>query len=354
MYKIEIPQNGEDVAYAKAYAAKLIPLIEDYLNNGKVLDVAVKNRGTVHVAVGKNTLTRKFLNQLSDVAFLEKYLLMKPTSQVRLINKLAAIKRYPEELIFKKITAGLCDKYQMLAHVTFDHFNEIMYDIFVNGVYDGKGAFDKRAFIRNSGLRVCPYCGMEFIKPTNRTKKQIDHFFPKREFPFLALSYYNLIPSCDTCNESPNKGTKNPLDVAKNGEIMHPYSFNENRIRFYLQVNGADLYDDNNFQLKVGFTTKEERDGYDEFFDMIDRYELHNTEAAQDYRKLMYTKALPFYTKLGIADVRQNLFAYGKGTDKPQEQLFYKMRNDIFKQLVGKQTVGDFYTKTSDNNTERF
>lgn len=353
MYKIEFPQNGEDVAYAKAYAAKLIPLINEYLNNGKVLDVAVKNRGTVHVAVDTNSLTRKFLSQLSDVAFLEKYLLMKPTLQVKLIQRLKATK-YPDELIFRSITAGRCDKHKMLAFPTFDHFNKIMYDIFVNGVYDGKGAFDKRAFIRNSGLRVCPYCGMEIIKPTNRTKKQIDHFFPKSKYPFLALSYYNLIPSCDTCNESPNKGIKNPLDVSKNGEIMHPYSFNEDRIRFHLQIIGADLYVDNNFKIKVGFTTKEERDGYDEFFDIIDRYELHNTEAAQDYRKLMYTKALPFYTNLGIADVRQHLFAYGKGTDKPQEQLFYKMRNDIFKQLVGKQTVGDFYTKTSDNNTERF
>ena len=37
MYKIEFPQNGEDVAYAKAYAAKLIPLINEYLNNGKVV-----------------------------------------------------------------------------------------------------------------------------------------------------------------------------------------------------------------------------------------------------------------------------------------------------------------------------
>ena len=102
MYKIEFPQNGEDVAYAKAYAAKLIPLINEYLNNGKVLDVAVKNRGTVHVAVDTNSLTRKFLNQLSDVAFLEKYLLMKPASQVKLIQKLEATK-YTDELIFCSI-----------------------------------------------------------------------------------------------------------------------------------------------------------------------------------------------------------------------------------------------------------
>lgn len=353
MYKIEFPRHGEDVAYAKAYAAKLIPLIDDYLNNGKVLEVAVKNRGTVHVAVGKNTLTRSFLQQLSNITFLEKYLLMKPTSQVKLIQKLKAAK-YPDELIFNSITAGRCDKYKMLTLPTFDHFNKIMYEIFVKGVYDGNGTFDKRAFIRNSELRVCPYCGMEIIKPTDRTKKQIDHFFPKSKFPFLALSYYNLIPSCETCNELQHKGAKDPLEVIKNGSIMHPYYFKEGKIRFHLQINGADLYDDNNFQIKVGFSAKEERDGYDEFFDMIDRYELHNAEASQDYRKLLDTKALPFYASLGIADVRQHLFAYGRNTDNPQSQLFYKMRNDIFKQFVGKQTVGDFYTKTSGNNTERF
>ena len=353
MYKIEMPRHGEDVAYAKAYATKLIPLIEDYLNNGKVLEVAVKNRGTVHVAVGKNTLTRSFLQKLSNITFLEKYLLMKPTTQVKLIQRLEATK-YPDELIFSSITAGRCDKHKMLAFPTFDHFNKIMYDIFVNSMYDGKGTFDKRAFIINSGLRVCPYCGMEIIKPTNRTKKQIDHFFPKSKYPFLALSYYNLIPSCDTCNESPCKGAKDPLLLTKNERIMHPYYFKEDRIRFHLQINGADLYVDNNFQIKVGFSAKEERDGYDEFFDMIARYELHNIEAAQDYRKLLDIKALPFYTNLGIADVRQHLFAYGKGTDNPQSQQFYKMRNDIFKQFVGKQTVGDFYTKTSGNNTERF
>lgn len=66
---------------------------------------------------------------------------------------------------------------------------------------------------------------------------------------------------------------------------------------------------------------------------MIARYELHNIEAAQDYRKLLDIKALPFYTNLGIADVRQHLFAYGKGTDNPQSQQFYKMRNDILNSL---------------------
>ena len=89
-----------------------------------------------------------------------------------------------------------------------------------------------------------------------------------------------------------------------------------------------------------------------DFFDVIDRYETHCEEAAQDYRRLMNSKALPFYDRLGIDDVRKRLFAYGMGKDNPQDQLFYKMRNDIFKQILRKRKVEVFYTKYSGDGTE--
>lgn len=351
MFKLEKPINDEDVVYAKLYAAKLLPLVNDYLD-GKVLDITVKGRGIVHVAVGARSLTRRFLNQMTNQDWLEKFLMMYPSKQVSFIKYLKG-QLYPDELIFKRLLVGTYDKYHLATCTEFDHFNEIVYDIFVNGIYDGDGTFDKRAFINNSGLLICPYCGMEYIKPTNRSKKQIDHFLPKRKYPFLALCYYNLIPSCDTCNESPNKGQKNPIDKALEGKnIMHPYGFEESRIRFHLAFNGADMYDTSNFNLKVGFSEAKFRDGYADFFDVIDRYETHREEAAQDYRRLMNIKALPFYDSLGIDDVRKRLFAYGMGKDNPQNQLFYKMRNDIFKQILGKRKVGDFYTKYSGNGTE--
>lgn len=89
------------------------------------------------------------------------------------------------------------------------------------------------------------------------------------------------------------------------------------------------------------------------FFDVIDRYEIHNEEAAQDYRRLMDIMTLPFYDRMGMVEVRKRLFAYGVGKDNPQNQLFYKMRNDIFKQILGKRIVGDYYTKYSGDGTER-
>jgi hypothetical protein len=37
----------------------------------------------------------------------------------------------------------------------------------------------------------------------NKSKElmpEIDHFYPKDKYPFLAVSFFNLIPSCLTCN----------------------------------------------------------------------------------------------------------------------------------------------------------
>lgn len=352
MFKLYKPTNGEAAAYAKVYAAKLLPLINAYLG-GKVLDVMVKNRGVVHLAVDTKSLTRRFLEKLSDQNWLEKFLLMNPSQQVSFIKYLESL-RYPNELIFKRLLAGTFDKYNLTRGGYFDHFNEIIYDIFVNGIYDGDGTFDKHNFIQNTGLKICPYCGMEYIRPTNKSKKQIDHFFPKRKYPFLALCYYNLIPSCDICNESPNKGAKDPIEKVFDGKnIMHPYCFKEPKVRFHLAFNGIDMYDASNFKIKVGFSEAKYRDGYVDFFDVIDRYEIHNEEAAQDYRRLMDIMTLPFYDRMGMVEVRKRLFAYGVGKDNPQNQLFYKMRNDIFKQILGKRIVGDYYTKYSGDGTER-
>lgn len=57
------------------------------------------------------------------------------------------------------------------------------------------------------GLRTCPYCNIIPIPTVITTKPQklvvrppLDHFFANKLYPLLAISFYNLIPGCDTCN----------------------------------------------------------------------------------------------------------------------------------------------------------
>ncbi len=60
--------------------------------------------------------------------------------------------------------------------------------------------------VQKYGIKCCPYCNENYI--INRKKKnnqsyamaQLDHFYPRDRFPIFAISLYNLIPSCSTCN----------------------------------------------------------------------------------------------------------------------------------------------------------
>jgi hypothetical protein len=62
-------------------------------------------------------------------------------------------------------------------------------------------------------IPICAYCNRKdtiSINTKDNTKHlfSIDHYYCKVMHPYLALSFYNLIPSCYTCN-STYKGTKN-------------------------------------------------------------------------------------------------------------------------------------------------
>lgn len=69
------------------------------------------------------------------------------------------------------------------------------------------------------GARVCPYCNRQYITTllTDAAKARagIDHFKPKSKYPWLALSLYNMVLSCKTCNSS----LKKTLDT-----VWNPYA----------------------------------------------------------------------------------------------------------------------------------
>ena len=55
--------------------------------------------------------------------------------------------------------------------------------------------------IDSLGVTVCPYCNRAYINRTSKyTVCQLDHFFDKSAYPIMAVSFYNLIPVCGTCN----------------------------------------------------------------------------------------------------------------------------------------------------------
>lgn len=84
---------------------------------------------------------------------------------------------------------------------------------------DGKFAY---SFTSNLNITVCVYCNRQYTSTLwtedGKCRPTLDHFFGKANFPYFALSFYNLIPSCYTCNSSLKNQEKFTL-----GNNLHPF-----------------------------------------------------------------------------------------------------------------------------------
>lgn len=100
---------------------------------------------------------------------------------------------------------------------------------------------------------VCPYCNRNYTftiknKNSKSTRPDFDHFYSKNDYPILALSFYNLIPSCILCNSRLKSTAKFSIRTH-----LHPYqdSFNDHA-KFSLKIQNSSFYhDENRFDIKI-------------------------------------------------------------------------------------------------------
>ena len=115
-----------------------------------------------------------------------------------------------------------------------------LYNVFVDHGYNKSKNLDKFQFIKNIGLETCPYCNRSSIYTIGRNKKikpEIDHFYPKTLYPILAISYFNLIPSCPTCNGLGAKSNQDSYVL----KLKNPYEIKANDFQFSFKVNSINM-----------------------------------------------------------------------------------------------------------------
>lgn len=163
---------------------------------------------------------------------------------------------YLLDLIKKLNNTNISENY--LPHKLFS------YDKFPNHT----GKWNRHKLLSLMGIQVCPYCQRNYISSfeennDKRTTADLDHFYPKSFYPFLALSLYNFIPSCQICN-SRFKGSKDTYNS------VYPYEesfddlgakFNtskeiiyeilgEKKSDFFVNINYKNLKDEDNEKIQ--------------------------------------------------------------------------------------------------------
>jgi len=108
-------------------------------------------------------------------------------------------------------------------------------------------------------ITTCSYCNINSTYTVVKNRKKItrptfDHFYDKATYPILALSFYNLIPSCHICNSSLKGSTKFSIKTH-----LNPYSDSFNSLaKFQLEVKDSSFfYDEKGF--KIELKTEDER-----------------------------------------------------------------------------------------------
>lgn len=204
----------------------------------------------------------------------------------------------------------------------------------IENIFNYSGHRQKESFMehfKKLNIKSCPFCNNNYVYFYKKDGKKyntlatLEHYYPKAKYPHLSLSFYNLIPSCATCN-SKFKGNK-----THEGNILHPYyeCFDE-KAKFSVNVNMLGIKKD--IELEVNIKSNDERCKKSiERFQLDKIYKEHNDIAREIWNKAQV------YNESRIDELYESFYK-GLGYSKEDVKNFafcsYLDKKDIHKKII--------------------
>lgn len=208
-------------------------------------------------------------------------------------------------------------------------------------IQTGYNNFDNKKFLEKLNVDTCVYCNRNYTTQLvkDRARAELDHWFPKESFPILALSFYNLIPSCHSCNHikhnnHPDEGWAKALS-----NITHPYIDNKDET-FLFSYFYSSLT-----QPKVTLKTENDKVEKTIIFSKIDKiYESHSNRELKDLLDLRYKYSKNYLDillnntfkemTLSQEEVYRMIFGIEINEQDYHKRPFSKFKKDIIEELL--------------------
>lgn len=195
------------------------------------------------------------------------------------------------------------------------------------------------------GITVCPYCNRDYIFTRNRNAQlngfgrcHLDHHKPQSTNPWLALSFYNLVPSCSVCNT-----LKNDKEFAidpHEGELV-------DRFYFYIQNLTESLMIDT-IPPSISMVDREHNIADEPQINelsIIPMYAQHTAEAkelifkARAYQEDYYESLIESFGGMGLDEGEMHRMIFGNYPDPEDfgKRPLAKFTYDLLQQLGVKQ-----------------
>ncbi|MBA9038724.1 MULTISPECIES: hypothetical protein [Priestia] len=207
----------------------------------------------------------------------------------------------------------------------------------------GTKEYTSSKLVKSLGIRVCPYCNRNYInnieygaKGLKRTS-QLDHFFSKDKYPFLAMSFFNLIPSCPSCNH-----TKHNKEIS-----LSPYDQNhdfDELLKFDYRIHSSNYLEDEN-EIEVMIITDKIIEKNIEILGLESQYKIHNDVVFELVKKSkMYSASQIKEIKNNFPDlfndeeeVLRVVFGTSLNSSNFNKRPLSKLQRDIFLKLQNQQ-----------------
>jgi hypothetical protein len=192
--------------------------------------------------------------------------------------------------------------------------------------FEAYGRWQPYNVLMELNINSCPYCNRSYITTIGTDNKKfhradMDHFMCKEKYPYLRLSFYNLIPSCTICNQRAKGAKETSFD--KN---IYPYEEEFGNFAKFKHVpkNIKQLLNGGDILIEVKLNTpahiKQKIDNNIKLFKLVEQYKMHKKELQFILEKSFrlnenYLSFLEKNLKLFNSKEEAYEFAFGKPID---------------------------------------
>ncbi len=362
MYRLECPTLGTLNKFYSDYQQKIVDGINFFLG-GREVDVTFNDRAktTVKVGVDVGSPTDRFLKHILQPRNLHALMTINPQDFLKVIKYVYGL--FPqipsglEILANSRLSWGIYQKYYPGNPKRIDHFNTIVHHIFVDRVFDGVDAngnaiFNKKQFCKKAQVVICPYCGAEDITTSkipvangaSVVKPDVDHFLPKSKYPYLAMSFGNLIPTSVPCNRGRKRAMDPIVDITMpRFWLQNPYLYDDSKMEFYYDFNNTNRSYASAYKVKVrgekALKAGYRMMGYDNLYNgkafMVGELYDQMAGLSQQYYDMLQTYGIPQdqWGKMKQPDL-QLVLGYDTNEVSARIHPYYKFRYDMAIQLI--------------------
>jgi hypothetical protein len=331
------------------YVEEMLPQLRNHLVCGR----KIKRK---HICLDSSQLSVLIPNygtQDEDLSILKALLVYEPKELSvlcdKLMQKLIRNKYKEADLsivmrlkLKRKVNLSLAERKLVNRYAVLDTLR-LLFD------YDGQISGNKRrsywlTLVKDTD--VCTYCNRQYTFTVTKVingkkddyiaRPELDHWFSKEMYPIMSLSFYNLIPSCHSCNSSAKGKILFNLK-----DYIHPYlQVDDNPNITFVPTMGAYGYG-----VDIVRDINSREDNTIKAFNLQEVYNFHGTLEVKDliefnsaynnsYLSLLFQEILSnqfgVYTK---ADVYRMLFGVELEPKDFGNRPLSKLKYDILKYL---------------------